>query len=128
MTITRHTIAITTDTGANFAAETAPVSGRIMQMRYLPGDTGLILDTGADLDVTLKDSGVVVANFHPGQAAFTKAIRQPTHAADGSASLHAAAGEPVEDYIVVTGEALQVSVADGGTGKEGTLHIWTADD
>jgi hypothetical protein len=82
--------------------------------------------TGADLDITLKESGVVVANHdNIGTSAFTKVYKQATHAIDGSASLYAAGGEPTEDYVFVAGEPIRLVIANGGNAKSGTFYIWT---
>lgn len=121
----RHTIAVTTDSAGAFTGFTAgKVSGRVLQYRYVPDGTSP-LDTGADLDITGEDTGVVVANQdNIGTSAFTKAPRQATHDETGAASLYAAAGEPVEDYIAVHGERLKLVIASGGNVKSGTFHIW----
>ena len=56
---------------------------------------------------------------------FTPVVRrQATHGVDGSASLYAAAGEPVEAPVVVAYERLNVVIAEGGNAKLGTLHVW----
>lgn len=123
--IVRHRIPVTTDAGGDATAFTAVTFGRILQVRYVPDGTSPI-DTGADLDITLKESGVVVANHdNIGTSAFTKVYRQPTHAIDGSASLYAAGGEPTEDHIFVAGEPIKLVIASGGNAKSGTFYIWT---
>jgi hypothetical protein len=122
--ISRIIVPILTDAAGNFSAETPPVDGRILQYRYVP-DGAAPLDTAADLDITLSDSGVVVAAIAAlGTAAVTKAPRQATHGTDGAAALFAAAGEPVEGAIYSAGEGLTVTVANGGNAKRGTLYVW----
>ena len=126
MYVERHTIAITTDASGDFSAFTPVVRGRVLQYRYVP-DGVSPLDTGADLDITGDTSGVVIANQdNIGTAAFTKAPRHATHAVDGSASLYAASGEPVEDAVVVADERLKVVIAQGGNAKKGTVHVWVS--
>ena len=117
------TVAITTSSGGAFTEDTIPVSGRVLQYRYVP-DGSSPLDTGADLDIVGKTTGVIVANQdNIGTSAFTKAPRQAVHDVTGAASLYAAGGEPVETFIYVN-EALTVTIANGGNTLSGTLHIW----
>lgn len=125
MQVEKHTIAILTNAGGAFTGYTAvPVTGAVLQYRYVP-DGVAPLDTGADLDVTGEETGVVLVNQdNIGTSAFTKAPRQATHDEAGAASLYAAAGEPVEAAAVVAGERLKVVVAAGGNTKLGTLYIW----
>ncbi|HXG36526.1 MAG TPA: hypothetical protein VNL15_06130 [Dehalococcoidia bacterium] len=124
--VERHAVAITTDASGDFTGYTPVVTGRVVQYRYVPDGT-VPLDTGADLDVTGEDSGVVIANQdNIGTSAFTKAPRQATHDEAGAASLYAAAGEPVEDYLFIAKERLKIVIAQGGASKKGTLYIWVA--
>ena len=119
----RIIVAVTTDAAGDFTTDTIPVEGRVLQYRYIP-DGSAPLATGADLTITGKDTGLVVAaQTNIGTSAFTKAPRQAVHDTGGVASLYAAAGEPVEDYIWVN-EALTVTVAQGGDTLSGTIHIW----
>ena len=119
-----QTVAITTDTGGDDTEYTAVVTGCVAQVRYIP-DATTPLDTGADLDITGEDTGIVVANHdNIGTSAFTVAYRQATHAVDGSASLYAAAGEPVEAPVCVANERLKVVIANGASTKSGTFYIW----
>jgi hypothetical protein len=122
--ISRVTVTILTDASGNFSKKTPPVEGRILQYRYVP-DIVSPLDTGADLDIALSDSGVVIADIAAiGTAAVTKAPRQATHGVDGAAALYAAGGEPIEDAIYSAGESLTITIASGGNAKRGTLYIW----
>lgn len=117
------TFSITTDASGDWTDQCSHISGRILQYRYDPDDTSP-LDTGADLDIVGDRSGVVVADHdNLGTSALTRAPRQPTHAADGSASLYASTGEPVEDYIWVH-ETLTATIANGGNAKSGTLYVY----
>jgi hypothetical protein len=121
--IVRHRISVTTDAGGDATAFTPVAFGRVLQLRYVPDGTSP-LDTAADLDITLKESGVVVANHdNIGTSAFTKVYRQATHGIDGSASLYAAGGEPTEDHVFVAGEPIKLVIASGGNAKSGTLVV-----
>jgi hypothetical protein len=97
--------------------------GRVLQLRYVP-DASDALATGADLTITGETTGVAVATLaNIGTSAFTRVPRQATHGADGSASLYAVGGEPVEEPVYLAGERLKVVVAEGGVSKTGTLHV-----
>jgi hypothetical protein len=124
MSIQTITVAITTSSGGAFTTDTIPVSGKVVQYRYVP-DGSNPLDTGADLDIVGAVTGVVVANQDDiGTSAFTKAPRQATHDATGAASLmDTTDSEPVEDYIFIN-EPLTVTIANGGDTLSGTLYIW----
>lgn len=124
MTTSLHTVSITTDASGDFTAKTPNVQGPVRQVRYVP-DGSNPLATGADLDIVSEQTGLVVANHdNIGTSAFTRAYRQPTHDADGSASLYAGSGEPVEDLIYLGGERLTVTISNGGNTLSGTIYIW----
>jgi hypothetical protein len=119
----RHVIPVTTDASGDFTGYTPNVSGRVLQVRYVPDGTSP-LDTGADLDITGETSGVVVANHdNIGTSAFTRVYRQKTHSETGAELLYAASGEPVEEYVYLVGERLKLVIAQGGEAKSGTFHI-----
>jgi hypothetical protein len=118
------TVEATTDSGGDFSTTLRGVSGAFMQARYIP-DATTPLDTGADLDIVGATSGVVLVNHdNIGTSAFTKCYRQATHGVDGSASLYASGGEPVEDYIFVHGEDLTFTIANGGNTLSGVFYLW----
>jgi hypothetical protein len=120
----RLTLTLTVDASGDATVYSAqPVNGRVLQLRYVPDGTNP-LATGADLTITGESTGVAVATLvNIGTSAFTTVPRQATHGVDGSASLYAAGGEPVEDPVYVAGERLKVVVAQGGNAKTGTLHV-----
>lgn len=122
--INLQTVAVTTN-GSGAATEyTSVVTGCVAQVHYIPDGTAP-LDTGADLDITLETTGVIVANHdNIGTSAFTRVYLQATHAADGSASLYAGSGEPVEAPICVANDRLKVVIANGASTKSGTFYIW----
>jgi len=101
-----------------------PVNGRVQQIRYVP-DGVTPLDTLADLTITGEDSGVPIATLQNiGLAAVGWAPRLPTHDLAGAASLYAAGGTAVTDYIAIANERIKVVVAQGGNVKTGQLSIW----
>jgi hypothetical protein len=122
--IKRFTVPVTTDASGDFSGATAATSGEVVQVRYIP-DGSSPLATGADLTLTAGTSGVVIANHENiGTSAFTKVYRQATHGVDGSASLYAAGGEPVESCIYVAQETIDLVIANGGNALSGVFHIY----
>lgn len=125
MYVKLYTIAVTTNTSGAYTGYTDdPINGPVLQIRYVP-DGSNALDTGSDLDIVGESTGIVVSNKdNIGTSAFTVAPRQATHDNLHAASLYAAGGEPVEDYIFICGERLKLDIAQGGDTKEGTFYIW----
>jgi hypothetical protein len=124
MFCTRYALTLTVNSSGDATVYTAePVTGRVLQLRYVPDGTAP-LDTGADVAITGEVTGVAIATLTDiGTSAFTKVPRQATHGVDGSASLYAAAGEPVEEPVYLAGERVKVIVAQGGNAKTGTLFV-----
>lgn len=124
--ISRVDIPVTTDGSGNATVlSTDEVTGRVLQMRYTPDGTSP-LDTGADITVTTDITGVnILTKANIGTSAFTSAPRQPTHSSvDGSASLYAAAGAAVNDYIWLAAEHIKVVVAQGVASKKGVFTFY----
>jgi len=118
-----YQINILTATGGAFSQTFTPRSGGFLQYRYVPhGSTPV--DTGGDLDVVGAQTAFVYVNQdNIGTTAFQKLPRYATADETGTASLYAAAGEPVEGIMAVD-EPLTVTIANGGDAKKGTLYIW----
>lgn len=119
MYATLHSVALTTDGSGAATGYSTPVNGRIHTLRYVKTDFA----DGVDFVVTLERTGEAVWSESDVNASATRAPRQATHGVDGSASLYAATGEPVEAFIVAAGDRLKVVVANGGDTKTGTLHF-----
>lgn len=100
-----------------------PRAGHLRQYRYVPDGTSP-LDTGADLDVVGAQSAFVYVNQdNIGTSAFQKLPRYATADETGTASLYAAAGEPVEGVMSVA-EPITATIASGGSAKKGVLYVW----
>jgi len=126
MHIRRYTIAVTTAAdGTATAYSQGTANGRVYQVCYVPHAT-TPLDTGADIVLTGNTSGVIVLDLdNIGTTAFTSAPRQATHlASTGAASLYAAGGTAVTDYVVVADEAFKLTVASGADTKSGTFYVY----
>jgi hypothetical protein len=120
MHVERHDVALV---GATQTAYTPVVTGRVLQVRYVP-TSGNALDTGADLTVTTEVTGVAIATLtNIGTSAFTKVPRQATHGVTGAALVYAAT-DAVAEPVYVAGERIKVALAEGGDAKAGTLSIW----
>ena len=124
--IERYEINVTTDaSGDATGLSNKPVTGRVLQMRYIP-DGSDPLDAGADIVVSGQITGQpILTQANIGSNAFSKAPRQPIHGSDdGAASVYAAAGEPVEDFIYLAKEKIRLVVAQGTSAKTGKFIFW----
>lgn len=115
----RHHVTITTDADGNGVGYTPDLTGRIFNVIYSKTNYA----NGVDFTVTLERSGQTIWQESDVNASKTVAPRQATHATDGSASLYAATGEPVEDYIVAAEDRVKIVVAQGGATKSGEFII-----
>lgn len=121
MTISKHSINVTTSAGGDFDGTTnVPAFGELMHIAYTP-DSASPLDTGADIVVTGEKSGTpIVTKANIGTSAFVLAPRMPTHAvADGTVI----AG--VVDRIALAGENIRLVVAQGGNALKGKFDFYT---
>ena len=122
--LARVSVPVTTDASGDATAYSEEVTGRVLQMRYVPDGTSP-LDTGADIVVTGDVSGAeILTQADIGTSAFTAAPRQATHnAVDGTAANYAATF-PVNDYVWVAQERIKVVVANGGNTLSGTFVFY----
>lgn len=119
MYVKRETVSLTTDASGDATGYTGVVNGRVLGVLYRKTDFA----NGVDFTVTTEVTGVNIWTESDVNASADRAPRMPTHGQDGSASLYAAAGEPVEDLIPVAEERIKVVVAQGGNVKSGTVHV-----
>lgn len=115
----RLSLTLTTDASGDATGFTNVANGRIYTAIYAKDDFA----DGVDFTITLEDTGETVWTESDVNASAVRAPRQPTHASDGTASLFAGAGEPVEDYIVAADDRIKVVVASGGNATSGTFHF-----
>ena len=115
----RHAVTLVTDASGDVTGYTPVVSGRISAVVYTKTD----YDNGVDFVVTGDDTGQTIWSETNVNASKTVAPRQPVHDTAGVASLYAAAGEPVEDHIVVAQERIKIVVAQGGNTKTGKITV-----
>ena len=118
----RQSVTVTTDASGDGTGTTSQtLNGRLAGVQYVKtnyADTADFTITTVTHTQSLLTAANVTASaaWHP---------RQATHAAaDASASLYAAGGEPVESDIPIAGDRVLVTVAQGGDTKTGTFHSW----
>ena len=117
---TRHTVVVTTIVGGTATAYTTDkITGRVLGIRYVKDD----FTNGVDFTITGETTGINVWTQLNVDASITALTRAATCDVAGGASLYAAAGEPVEDYIVLADERIKIAIAQGGDGKSGTFHF-----
>jgi hypothetical protein len=102
---------------AAVAAGAPPLNGRVLTLIY----TKIDFAAGVDFAITAEASGEALWSETDCNASKTVAPRQPTHSTAGAASLYAAAGEPVEDHIVLAEDRIKIVVAQGGDTLTGTF-------
>ena len=115
----RDVVSVTTDGSGDATEYSSVLNGKISQIRYVKTDFA----DGVDFTLTLEATGESVWAEENVNASATRAPRQATHDVTGVASLYAAAGEPVEDKIVMAQDRVKIVVASGSDTKTGTFHI-----
>jgi len=115
----RHTVTIVTAADGTATGYTPDVTGRILAVIYAKTD----YTDGVDFTITTEKTLQNVWVESNVNAAKTVAPRQATHATDGTASLYAAAGEPVETEIVAVAERIKIVIAQGGNAKTGAFTV-----
>lgn len=120
MYVRRDTVSVTTDASGDATEFTSSaINGRILAIIYNKTDFA----TGVDFTITTETTEQNVWVESDVNADKTVAPRQATHATDGTASLYAGGGEPVEDYIFAANERLKIVVASGGNAKSGEFVV-----
>jgi len=116
----RHAVVATTDKdGAATVYTGGPVNGRLISIRYVKTD----FEDGVIFVVTGEETGLALWSQAAVNDSVTVCPRQPTCDSAGAASLYAANGEPVEDYMILADERVKIVVSSGGNIKTGMFHI-----
>lgn len=118
----RHTVSLTTAADGSATGYTPVVTGRIINVIYSKTDFA----NGVDFTITLEATEQVVWDEDNVDASKTVAPRQATTDTLGVASLYAAGGEAVEDYIVAARDRVKIVIANGGSAKTGTFTVVVA--
>ena len=113
----RHRFDIVTDTGGDFVDTGPPISGHVVQTRYVPGT----LSATTSLTLAAVDAGFTLLTIAAlGAAAFNKIPKQVGLDTGGSAI--------GTDYFVLSNERLRLTVNQSATdtgGKTGTFYVWS---
>jgi len=115
----RHIVTVTSDGSGDGTGYSPVITGKISTIRYAKTDYA----DGVDFTITLEATGESVWAEADVNASATRAPRQATHGTDGTASLYAAGGEPVEDKIAVANDRVKIVIASAGATKTGNFHI-----
>jgi hypothetical protein len=121
----RHEVSITTNSSGAATVYSPILNGRIYSIQYIKDDFA----DGSTFTITLCNQDNTAGSAESlwsesnVNASTQRAPRQPTHANDGSASLYASSGEPVEDYYVACHERVKIVIANGGNAKSGKFYI-----
>lgn len=115
----KEVVSVTTDGSGDATAYSPAITGRIQSIAYVKTDFA----DGVDFTITSEDTGQNIWTETDVNASTQRAPRQPVHGQDGTASLYAGEGEPVEDTIALVDERVKIVIAQGGATKTGAFHI-----
>lgn len=116
-----YTVNVTVDASGNATAYTSAVlNGRVLTVIYTADGTSPF-DNTVDFTITGETSGQNVWTESNLTASKTVAPRQATHSTAGVASLYAAGGTAVQDYVWLATERVKIVIAQGGNAKTGRL-------
>lgn len=124
--LTREVVAVTTAADGSATGYTAPVTGFVRAIRYVP-HASTPLDTGADITITGDGSGIAILTLlNLGTAAISILPRAATTLVSNTANAAEvyAGTDSVNDVIPVCEERIKVVVANGADTKSGTFHIY----
>lgn len=114
-----HTVTLTTNSSGVVTGYTPVVTGKVFSVIYIKDNWA----SGVDFTITTETTAQGLWTESDVNASTAVAPRQPTHDAIGAASLYAAAGEPVEDYIYAVNERIKIAIASGGNVRDGTFKV-----
>lgn len=113
------TVTITTAADGTATEYTQVINGKIIAVKYVKDDYA----AGVDFTITTDLTGQDVWVEDDVNADKTVNPRVATHDTIGAASLYAAAGEPVENYIRACTERIKIVIAQGGDTKSGAFTV-----
>lgn len=121
----RIQVHVTTDASGDATVYSTPITGRIFSISYVKddfGDGSTFAITLCNIDKTAGPGDNIWSESNVNASA-VRCPRQPTHDYQGAASLFAASGEPVEDYIIACNERVKIVISSGGNTKSGDFYI-----
>ena len=114
----RFVVPITVDESGDAVVYTPVMFGHLVSIRYVKDDFA----DGVDFTCVLEDSGETVWAEESVNASATKHPRAAAHSTAGAALTYDGT-YAVSEKIAVSGERIQITVADGGNATSGTLHF-----
>ena len=115
----RHIVPLTTDAAGAATGYSPVINGRILSIHYVKTDYA----DGVDFTITAEATGETIWTEANVNAAKVCAPRLATHSNVGVATLYAAGGAAVLDYISVANDRVKIVIAAGGDTKTGAFHI-----
>ena len=117
--VNRIAVTVTTAADGTATSYSEVAMGLLSSVSYVKTDFA----DGVDFTITTETTGQNVWTDTNINASEVVNPRAATHDATGAASLYAAAGEPVEDYIPIANERIKIVIAQGGNVKTGTFYF-----
>lgn len=118
--VRKVSVSVTTDSGGDSTDFSEVITGRLLGIAFVDTD----LAAGADFTITTDAAAQALLTVTDAGSSTTWHPRQPTHATDGTASLYASTGEPVESDIPIFQDRIKIVTAQGGATKSGRFDIW----
>jgi hypothetical protein len=118
----RYKVTVTTASDGTVTAYTPRISGKLHSLHYVPDGTVPYTNT-VDMTITAEATGEALVSRTNVAAAFVTYPRAPTAAADGTASLYAAAGTAIQDKPGLANDRVKIVLAQGGAAKTGVFHV-----
>lgn len=118
----RFGVALTGDgTGSATGYTSGPVSGRVMQVLYVPGSAGF--QSGSVIAITGEETGTVIQTITTsGTAAFQTVPAQQVSGPTGTVGMYGA-GATILQPVIIANERIKVLVSNGGANKSGTVSL-----
>ena len=121
--IWKVSVPITTDSSGDSEDYSVIVNGFLSRVEFVkPGSDGF--DAGVDFVITTDRDAQALLTVANVANSTVWAPRQAKHAVDGTASLYAGAGEPVESLIPIFHDRIKIVTDEGGNVLNVTLVFW----
>ena len=118
----KENVTIVTASDGTGIGYTSVLNGRVLSIIYSKAGSGSYTD-GVDFDITGETTGQIIWDQDNVNASAQIQPRQATHSTAGAASLYAAAGTAVNDFIYIANERIKISIANGGDTHTGTFTV-----
>jgi hypothetical protein len=123
MTVRRFVVAAVGDAAGDGTFYSPYLTGKIEAIQYVKTDYA----DGVDFTITSESTGETIWTESNVNAAVIKHPRPGTHSNVGAASLYAAAGQAVNDKVVLGRDRVKIVIASAGVSKTGSFTITTSD-